>query len=119
MVSIGTDGAGYRISTSEDAQLVIESWGFWDVTTATTFERDALEACTRMQQLRSCDWNAANLRPQAEHGRMAIRNLMIRLCAMRVSDCQIRADNALTMMQLSRLARESGLALAKLRGSSL
>jgi len=104
MAFIGTESAGYRITTDEDGHLVIESWGFWSAELATAFEFEALAACRKLPSVQGCEWNAADMKPQAEHGRTAIRNLMALLSSMNVADCQIVADNALTMMQLRRLA---------------
>lgn len=117
MAFIGTESAGYRITMDEDGRLVIESWGFWSAELATAFEFEAVAACRRSSTLQCCEWNAADMKPQAEHGRAAIRNLMALLSNMNVSDCQIVADNALTLMQLRRLARECGLTLVNIRDS--
>lgn len=117
MAFIGTESAGYRISTGDDGHLEIESWGFWDAAMASAFESEALAACHRLAQLQSLEWNAADMKPQAERGQIAIRNLMAILSSRKVSDCQILADNALTMMQFRRIARESGLHLANIRDS--
>lgn len=116
MAFLGTESAGYRVALTQDG-LEIESWGFWTPDIANAFEAEVMAACRNLPQLLSCHWNAADMKPQAEHGRVAVRNLMILLSSLQVPDCQIVADNALTMMQFRRLARECGLTLANIRDS--
>jgi hypothetical protein len=116
MAFLGTESAGYRVATTQDG-LEIESWGFWTPEVASAFEEEVIAACRSVPQLLSCHWNAADMKPQAEHGRGAVRSLMILLSSLQVPDCQIVADNALTMMQFRRLARECGLTLANIRDS--
>lgn len=117
MAFIGTESAGYHVSITQDGCLQIESWGFWSLDVANAFEVEASAACRSVPKVQSCDWNASEMKPQAEHGRDSIRNLMILLSSLRVAHCQIVADNALTMMQFRRLARECGLHLANIRDS--
>lgn len=117
MASIGPESAGYCITTGDEGVLQIESWGFWTAQMAAAFEFEALVACHRLAPLQSCEWDAAQMKPQGEHGQIAIRKLMSLLGSMGVPDCQIIADNALTLMQLRRLARECGLHLAHIRNS--
>lgn len=116
MAFLGTESAGYRVTTTQDG-LEIESWGFWTPDIASAFEAEVIAVCRSMPRIVSCHWNAADMKPQADHGQWAIRNLMILLSSLHVLDCQIVADNALTMMQLRRLARECGLTLANIRDS--
>lgn len=116
MAFLGTESAGYRVTTTQDG-LEIESWGFWTPEIANAFDAEVMAACRSMPRVVSCYWNAADMKPQAGHGRGAVRNLMILLSSLRVSNCQIVADNALTMMQFRRLARECGLTLANIRDS--
>jgi hypothetical protein len=117
MAFVGTEMSGYRVSTDENSHLEIESWGFWDPNTASAFEFEAIATCNQLQRLRSLKWNAADMKPQADHGRAAIRALMVYLSTKQLRDCEIVADNTLTMMQFKRIARESGLDLAQIRDS--
>jgi hypothetical protein len=117
MEFVGTEMSGYRVSTDDHNHLEIESWGFWDPNIAAAFEFEAIAKCNQMQRLRSLKWNAAAMKPQADHGRSAIRTLMVYLSTKQLRDCQIVADNALTMMQFIRIARESGLEIAQIHNS--
>lgn len=104
---------GFRIQASDIGQLEVKCWVFWTAEVAVAFEREALAACRAHSSLSSCAWNASEMKPQAEHGQIAIRKLMIMLSTLDATDCRIIADNALTKMQLVRLARESGLSTSK------
>jgi hypothetical protein len=79
MVLIGNEDGGSRIWISDDTHLSIESWGFWNVATANTFEHEALATCSHARAIQGVNWNASGMKPQAEYGRAAIRNFMIRL----------------------------------------
>lgn len=104
--------AGYRITTGTQKESIrIRCWGYWGEETASSFERDAVAAVRESPNLQSVALDAEELKTQGKAGQAALRGLMRQLTSMPPRSCTADSTNALTKMQLRRLARECGLEL--------
>jgi hypothetical protein len=89
----------------------IKCWGYWTDDKAAAFERDALAALRDSPYLKSVEIDAEELKTQGKAGQSALRQLMKHLSVMPPHSCTADSSNALTKMQLRRLARECGVVL--------
>ena len=106
---VGTDTGGFRVSGTPQVELRIEGWGYWSPAVVAAFAREAPAASQKFSPAAAFMLDANQLKPQGAEGQEALRALFRGLSALKFSRLTVVAQNALTRMQLTRLARECGL----------
>ena len=109
----GTAAGGFRVLRADRRTLLLEIWGYWEDDVLNGFARLAVLALEGDEPLQDVTIDAAMLKPQSSAGQEVLLAFLRRLAAKVPEQVSMRVDNVLTQMQLTRLARQSGLNAVK------
>ena len=108
MRSFGTEDSGFAVDyRSGGRTVVVRAWGFWDPALAAAFPGAVTEACQEATPPFGLLLEVSQLKPQREAGQGAFRALMTALREGGPARTAVVFENAITKMQLTRIARET------------
>jgi hypothetical protein len=109
---VGSDAEGFRVTyVPGSCALELECWGYWSEDIISTFLKHAGAALDKLERPLVVSWDASDFKPQSADGQAGIRSLMKRMAEVPGSRIHALGKNLLTRMQLTRLARDTGLSL--------
>lgn len=104
----GDDQAGFSVALDEPTRTVrISAWGFWGPDLATAFSESVTETCRAARQAARLVLDATKLKPQRDAGQAAFGAVMSALPRLGITEASVKTSNALTKLQLLRIAKES------------
>jgi hypothetical protein len=104
----GDDEEGFTVELDLVTNIVhVAAWGFWGTDVARAFSRDVLAVCAGARMPFGLLVDCARLHPQRSEGQEAWSDLMRDLRA-RVGRIGVVAPNAVTKLQLARIAKATG-----------
>lgn len=109
MAVFGDDAAGYSIEVPTADTVEVFGWGFWSVELSSGFDAQVLNACSVKPRGAVLVIHMTRLKPMREQGQAAFGRVFDSLTELGLTTSIVTA-NALTKLQLMRLARESGVA---------
>jgi hypothetical protein len=104
MPRVGNDQAGFSIEEGPHA-VRVQVWGFWDSPVAAAFPKAVIDACRAARSPVHLLVDATDLKPQREEGQAALEDLFELLAHAAIARADIRVPNAITRMQMVRIAR--------------
>jgi hypothetical protein len=105
MPKFGTDADGFSITFEEHSRsLRIRTYGFWSSELAATFAASVVEACRAPRRASEVFVDASDLKPQREEGQAALKTVFAALPGLGIGRASVFTGNALTKLQLMRLA---------------
>jgi hypothetical protein len=107
MPRVGTELTGFTVETGGEA-VRVEAWGFWGAEVAEVFASNVVEACRVARAPVRLIVDVRELKPQREEGQAAFRDMMVGAARLGVSHAVMVVTNAITKLQLARLASEKG-----------
>lgn len=118
--TFGTELGGFSIVLHEATRSVrLSAWGFWSLDVSEVFAKSVIEACTSAGRGLHLVLEATELKPQRDQGQEALGALIGALPRLGVSQLTIATGNALTRLQLLRIANASpGKALVRFTEAS-
>ena len=106
MAHFGDDEAGFSVLLDDPTRTVrVKAWGFWTPKIAGEFARTVMDTCRSVRNA-SLSMDLTGLKPQREEGQAAFAEVMGALPKLALARTSIRGANALTKLQLLRIAKE-------------
>ena len=103
--AFGTDADGFSITFEEASRsLRVRAYGFWSPEIAAAFAPSVLDACRPPRRTATVIVDASDLKPQRDEGQAALKSLFSALPGLGIATVSVLTDNALTKLQLMRLA---------------
>jgi len=107
MPRVGSALTGFDVVESDEA-VRVEVWGFWGKEVADLFAPTVVEACRAARSPVRLLVDASAFKPQREEGQAAFRDMMIGSARCGVQRAVMIVTNAITKLQLARIATENG-----------
>jgi hypothetical protein len=108
MQRVGDDSTGFSVDHTEAGRILVRGWGFWSVAVASAFAHTVMEGCKGRPRGTILILDMADLKPMREEGQQSFSRLLAALSNLGVAQVSVITTNALTKLQLLRLATESG-----------
>jgi hypothetical protein len=105
MPTFGSDADGFSIAFEELSRcLRVKVWGFWAPEVAASFPAAVVDAVRGGRRAAEVLVDAVELKPQRDDAQEAFKTMFAALPALGVTRASITTGNALTKLQLMRLA---------------
>lgn len=100
--------AGFELQADASTRLVQgRGWGFWDRALAERFQRQLLDTMRRLGRPTRLLLDVTDLLPQPDDTQESLRQLMAASAPAGLAQAVLISTNAITRLQLTRLAREA------------
>jgi hypothetical protein len=106
MLRVGDDTAGFSVDFPATGGTLVTGWGFWSVEVALAFATIVGDACRSRKRRVSLMLDMRELKPMRKEGQQSFSEVLRSLQNLGISRVSVVTTNALTKIQLVRLASE-------------
>lgn len=118
MPRVGDEQAGFNVDSTPSDGVRVRGWGFWSVDIAAAFASAVLDACRTQPRGAPLSLDLNDLKPMRDEGQQALSRVLRAAASVGAGSISIATTNALTRLQLVRLASESGVDVRWLSGTT-
>lgn len=104
MQRVGDDSCGFSVDFPAVNDAVVSAWGFWSAEVASAFAVAVIDACRGRAGGAVLTLAMAELKPMRDEGQQSFSVLLGALPSLGIFKVRIATTNALTKLQLVRLA---------------